>query len=90
MLTHPELNRRCFKTWYSQNAESHRKKRLAYAKADPQRHNAQCLAWKTFRVAQPCSVSGCSELGERHHEDYSKPKEIVWLCKKHHKMLSRI
>lgn len=21
---------------------------------------------------------------EAHHENYSKPKEIVWLCKKHH------
>lgn len=31
-----------------------------------------------------CLVAGCKTIGERHHPDYSKPKEIIWLCKKHH------
>jgi len=26
----------------------------------------------------------CGLLGEAHHEDYSKPLEIIWLCTKHH------
>lgn len=33
---------------------------------------------------QPCARCGI-ELGvEGHHEDYTKPFEVIWLCKKHH------
>lgn len=31
-----------------------------------------------------CSVCGSCFLTEAHHEDYSKPFEITWLCKRHH------
>ena len=32
----------------------------------------------------PCSVCGETKV-EAHHEDYSKPKDVVWLCRKHHR-----
>lgn len=35
-------------------------------------------------VRQNCSVTGCTVIGQAHHPDYSKPLEIVWLCRKHH------
>lgn len=35
-----------------------------------------------------CAVCGCAKV-EGHHEDYSKPLEVVWLCKKHHVELHR-
>ena len=31
---------------------------------------------------QDCEV--CGDKAEAHHEDYSKPLEVLWLCKKHH------
>ena len=31
----------------------------------------------------------CGETGEAHHEDYSKPLEVTWLCKQHHEMHHR-
>lgn len=31
----------------------------------------------------PCAVCGKTKV-EGHHEDYSKPLEVIWLCKKHH------
>jgi len=35
-------------------------------------------------IPQPCEVFGCSEEAQKHHEDYSKPLAVQWLCRKHH------
>ena len=32
---------------------------------------------------QPCEVCG-KAAAEAHHDDYSKPLEVRWLCKEHH------
>jgi hypothetical protein len=32
---------------------------------------------------KPCEVCG-SENSEGHHEDYSKPLNVIWYCPKHH------
>ncbi len=33
---------------------------------------------------EPCAVCGGHLRLEAHHNDHSKPLEIVWFCKKHH------
>ena len=42
------------------------------------------------RLIRPSTCSACFEEGfiESHHEDYSKPFEIEWLCKKCHTVKS--
>lgn len=32
----------------------------------------------------PCDVCGSTDKVESHHQDYSKPLEVLWLCKEHH------
>jgi hypothetical protein len=38
-------------------------------------------------VRQPCEVCGTTEKLHAHHEDYSKPLEVRWLCYLHHRQL---
>ncbi len=33
-------------------------------------------------IPQPCWE--CGKKAEAHHPDYSRPLDVVWLCKKHH------
>ncbi len=35
-------------------------------------------------VRKPCEV--CGDKAQAHHEDYGKPLEVRWLCRKHHAM----
>lgn len=37
---------------------------------------------------EPCLVCGI-EKAEAHHPDYSKPLDIIWLCKEHHEKIHR-
>ena len=37
-------------------------------------------------IPEPCAICG-SKRSEAHHEDYTKPFEIVWLCPSHHMKL---
>lgn len=34
---------------------------------------------------QPCEVCGSEEV-EAHHDDYSQPLAVRWLCREHHRM----
>jgi len=40
---------------------------------------------KGWLVRKPCEVEGCVDVAQGHHEDYSKPYEVRWLCDTHHK-----
>lgn len=31
---------------------------------------------------KPCVI--CGDKAQMHHEDYSKPLEVIWYCRKHH------
>jgi len=46
-------------------------------------HSEVRSALRSGRIHRhPCSV--CGNKAEAHHEDYSKPLDIIWLCTKHH------
>jgi hypothetical protein len=39
---------------------------------------------------KPCEHPGCGKTTvQAHHPDYSKPLDVVWLCRPHHNALHR-
>lgn len=68
-------------------------RRVTYAakKRDPQKKRARDLINKMIsdgKLVKPdaCSLidTTCNGRIEGHHDDYNKPKEVRWLCQKHH------
>lgn len=60
------------KNWYSRNME---KKKAEWTVSNAIRDKKM--------MRQPCEVCG-KEKSQAHHDDYSKPLEVRWLCTKHH------
>lgn len=49
---------------------------------DTARHIAGVYLRRGKLTRGPCEV--CGELAEMHHDDYSKPLAVRWLCREHH------
>lgn len=39
-------------------------------------------------IKEPCKICG-KEPAEAHHQDYTKPLEVMWMCKAHHEAWHR-
>ena len=56
-------------------------------KASPEKRKARGLLQSAVRRGKikrmPCEKCG-KQKTDAHHEDYSKPYEVQWLCRKHH------
>jgi len=54
---------------------------------NPEKREAHLAIARALRagivIKEPCFVCGNS-TSESHHEDYSKPLEVIWFCRKHH------
>lgn len=69
--THPNYN----SEWTQNNKAIHPLKTTAYNRAN-----------RAELEMQPCEVCG-DPNAYKHHDDYSKPLEVKWLCPKHHQRL---
>jgi len=53
----------------------------------PQKRAAHLAVARALRAGTltklPCSVCGNTK-SESHHEDYTKPLEVIWFCRQHH------
>ena len=89
-------NREDFNKWYSDYRKKkkwvkyHREYIRKWRKENGTYKDAQrkkvSYAVRTGKIKKlPCKVCGY-EIVEAHHEDYSKPLEVIWLCREHHRI----
>ena len=57
--------------------------------ANPEKRKARSAVGNAIRdgrlVREPCEVCG-QHPSEAHHEDYSRPLDVRWFCRIHHRM----
>lgn len=76
-----------------EKTEEGRKKKREWYKRSFLKHHDHYLCRDRFKkaiakgwiVRKPCSVCGNPDA-QGHHEDYSKPYEVIWFCDYHHKV----
>ena len=53
------------------------------------KENVRRLTWMKIAdgtlIRLPCEVCGTNKDVQAHHDDYSQPLDIRWLCRKHHR-----
>lgn len=54
----------------------------------PEKVEARKIVQKAIKcgklIRQPCEICSTIERVEAHHDDYTKPLKVRWMCKKHH------
>ena len=69
------------------NLEAKKRGQISYRIRYPEKFLAHCMVNNAVRdkrlFKQPCEVCGKTKV-HAHHDDYYKPMEVRWLCKKHH------
>lgn len=64
-----------------------------YRKRNPEKNKARAMVNYHVRAGnmtkKPCEVCGATGRVEGHHDDYSKPLDVRWLCSVHHKQVHK-
>lgn len=79
----PDKMREYYATWYAKRGKEVRK----LYKQNKERINAHAKVMRALKagkfVRQPCEICGAVQV-DAHHDDYSQPLAVRWLCRKHH------
>lgn len=89
-----EYHQQYLKEYFQDKTKRTRRNQLAkqYRQDHQLRHKHEAR-WSTARainrgdlIKQPCEVCGEPKV-DAHHDDYSRPLDVKWLCRKHHNEL---
>lgn len=84
---HREKSARARRAGPSSTTEIVRRSKWAWAERNIEKRKAHAMAGNAIRdgrlIRQPCEVCGKTKV-DAHHDDYSKPLEVRWLCRRHH------
>jgi len=69
------------------NGERHRRAIQSWKKKNKHKLAAHTAASRANPIKKPCELCGSTKHVQRHHFDYTKPKEIQWLCAKCHRSI---
>lgn len=65
----------------------HAKNSRKWQKQNPEKFAAHVAIARALRAGtvlkQPCVICGETK-SDAHHEDYTKPLDVIWFCRKHH------
>jgi hypothetical protein len=92
-LRHPE-KWKLYIAKAKQDSDFYRKQSRDRRKSNPQREIAYCRYYRAVKSGRLIRPNHCSKCGvickpEGHHEDYSKPLEVQWLCRRCHLEVER-
>lgn len=69
------------------STEQQRLRNVKFRETQPIKYQAKIKTSNAIRdkklTRMPCEVCGDTKV-EAHHDDYSRPLDVRWLCKKHH------
>jgi hypothetical protein len=87
---HPERVKASYERWKKRHPDRAKEKFAAWVARYPEHAKARLAYMNALRSGKLVRPSRCSECGaeakriEGHHDDYSRPLEIRWLCKRCH------
>ena len=74
--------------WKGGISKNHMRYKLRFHAKNPEKVAAHMEVYKAKRrgdlIPQPCETCGTDHRVAAHHEDYSKPLEVRWLCQPCH------
>lgn len=90
----PEKHRENCRRWAKKNREKRREMRRQWREENPEKYEAHLAVNNAIlagRLTRPKECSHCQKEArvEAHHEDYSKPLNVRWLCSYCHKAAHR-